>query len=502
MKKIFLLSFMLMAAFCSMKAQEERPMVQTAPGEEKLYNAEFMAFHDLFDPGTLLDNLCYKINFDGNKAYIFNLFSVEDPSIEYVVCDFNDNKISIPTGFVYRDFGYASAFVKRYYKDSEGNWTMDNDNNPVVWNVDADGNIKSADADVMLGLVTIYDGEEDDPWISALFSNFVLQPASISNLELPDNVTDIQSYRRYVNYEYDETWINNVVEVAKDGNDFYFKGLYADPEPMSFNCWIKGTLEGNIITVPNNQLVGADLSGYFVYNAKTDGEFSILEDPVQFTYDAENNKMTTQDWLLTTIQGTMPYLYFPEPELTLFELVEAIPAEPVFVMLSDDHYDWFGTVNLVCLIPYEDVNGNFIDPERITFSVFLDNDEPYVFEPSQYPRFTEPQSVFGFYDHNSYIVNTSSEGYQRHIIYLTTNDFQKVGVRSYYTVNGVRNESSIMWYDRNPDGIENNLIEKEILNVETYDLTGNKVSDTAKGLILKKTTYTDGTIKTVKEFRK
>ena len=499
MKKLFLLTVILFSAVTSISA-ENSPFVSVAPGEQSLFNCAFDAYYYIGDDPTHIENVCYKINFDDNKAYVFNLFSVFDPIAEYIEADIIDNNILIPTGFIYKDLGYALVKVKRFYQDSNNQWIMDNDNNPVVFTINQDGTISENDPDVMIGLITFF--EEDDWMESAIFDNYYFSPSLIDNLELPQNVTDIKTYRRYNEYAEDETYLNYVIEIARDGNDFYFRGLYDYPDTMDILCWVKGSLQGNSIVIPNNQLIGVDLRGYFCYNANTEvdmntGEFILKEEPASFAYDEAKNVMSSEDWLLV-IQGTEPFMYFPAPQLMYFELVEATPADPEILMFDEDWFEWFGTTTLVFLLPYEDTEGNFIDPELITFSLFMDSDTPYVFEPQEYPQFLTPQQEFGFFENNNYVLNSTSDGYQRHLVDLTTNSFDKIGVRSYYTVNNIRKESNIVWYDRNPSGVESLTNNQKITNVEYYDIQGNKVDPNYKGVVICKITYSDGQSKSAK----
>lgn len=206
--------------------------------------------------------------------------------------------------------------------------------------------------------------------------------------------------------------------------------------------------------------------------------------------------------MLITQGRNQPFLYFPAPELTKFDLVEAIPAEPIFVMYDDEWFEYAGTTSFVFLIPYEDEDGNFIDPNRITYSLFMDSDNPYVFEPEEYPALAQPESEFGFYESNAYIMNTGSEGYQRHIAYFTTNSYDKIGVQSYYTVDGKRNASPIMWYDRSGSLVDKVCEDNTVADVQTYDLMGHKINNSSNGVVIKKITYTDGTTSTVKEILK
>ena len=508
MKNLFLL-IVALSFFSSAMAEEVGPVVETAPGKESTYKAEIIAQHFLGDEEVKLDEIFYSINFDGDKAYVYNLFSVSNPEKLYVAADVVNNDIYIPTGFVYKDLGYGKAVVKQIVKDSEGEWVIGNSDDPIVWNIQEDGTIKENDPDVRLGLIFEFNDNDVLAAELCIFDDITLTPSELTGAELPSGVSEISEFRCYVNYELEETYVNKMVQVARDGNDFYFKGLYDDVNnsTMQISCWVKGSLDGGVITIPSGQLAGIDARSYFCYNASTyidweKGEFVMDVKPIRLSYDENTQSMTTEDWLLITQGHDQPFLYFPSPELTKFELVEASPVEPVFVMYDAEWFDYTGTTSFVFLIPYEDTDGNFIDPNRITYSLFMDSNEPYVFDPEEYPAFSKPVSEFGFYESTEYTINTQSEGHQRHIVYFTTNSYDKIGVQSYYTVDGKRNASPILWYDRTGSPVDKTYEDKEISDVRIYDLMGRNISDKSNGVVIKKITYTDGTTSTVKEILK
>lgn len=485
LKKLMLL-FAGLFAVLSVHAQEIRPTVTEAPGEESIYKVECNAVSNRDPQGTNLDELCYRINFNEDKAYILNLFSVMQPLEEYVVADFVDNEISIPTNWIYSTSGkYAYYKVKRFVRNDSGEWEKDNTDTPVVLTRDENGVIRSKDTNVGIGLVEyMADEDENEGYLICCFSKMQFQPTEITGISIPDGAVRY-TYRRFVNYSLEESYINSIIEVAEDGNDFYFKGLFNNPNlVMNTECWVKGTLEGNTITIPSSQLVGIDNRGYFCYNNKTHldmdaGVFVIENSPVTFTYDKETFGMTTTDWLCCTQGREYPYFYFPEVELSKFERVAATPAQPTFVMYYDDNFfDYFGHTRLVFLINYFDQDGNFIDPNNITYSVFVDNDKPYVFTPDLYPELKEPTSEFGFFHSSQHHINTPSEGYQRHIVDFMTNEISKLGVQAYYTIDGVRNASPIMWYEHT--GIEDVTTNSDG-PVEYYNLQGVRITEPAAG---------------------
>lgn len=307
MKKLFLLVASLLVVSSAI-AEEMSPVVETAPGEESIYKADLKAERYIGDNATQLDEILYRINFDGDKAYIYNLFSVSNPENFYIMADVLDKDIYIPTDFIYKDMGYAAAIVKRIVKDSEGVWMIGKSDDPIIWHIQEDGTIKDDDTDVKMGLVLYFYDENDpgkldenDPGMElCIFDDICLSPAEITGLELPSGVTESMDFRCYMNYELDETYMNNMIQVARDGNDFYFKGLYDDVSgsTMQINCWVKGSLEGGVITIPSGQLTGIDARSYFCYNSRTYidweiGMFVIDENPVKFLYDENTQTMTT-----------------------------------------------------------------------------------------------------------------------------------------------------------------------------------------------------------------
>ncbi len=79
---------------------------------------------------------------------------------------------------------------------------------------------------------------------------------------------------------------NKEFQVAFDGNDIYIKGIaFYFPE-----AWVKGTLDGTTLTVPNGQYLGFDDYGDEFLNGE-DGTTQELCDIV-FEYDAANKTLT------------------------------------------------------------------------------------------------------------------------------------------------------------------------------------------------------------------
>ena len=62
----------------------------------------------------------------------------------------------------------------------------------------------------------------------------------------------------------------------------------------------------------------------------------------------------------------------------------------------------------------------------------------------------------------------------------------------------VVNQSNLVWYDVKSAAIDGTENSRAIVSTECYDAMGHRVEPTAKGLIIRRTTYADGTVETMK----
>lgn len=69
----------------------------------------------------------------------------------------------------------------------------------------------------------------------------------------------------------------------------------------------------------------------------------------------------------------------------------------------------------------------------------------------------------------------------------------QVGIQVYYTINGERNASDIVYLEVFPDtGVDELNATKQIANVRFYNMAGQEMAQPS-GMTIKVTTYTDGT---------
>ena len=155
-------------------------------------------------------------------------------------------------------------------------------------------------------------------------------------------------------------------------------------------------------------------------------------------------------------------------------------------------------------LPTTDEDGNPIDQEYLSYSIFTDNDEIFVFDANTYyydiaTDMTEiPYEIWN----NGYDLNGN------YIYFYRTNEGQngeepffkhKIGIRVYYTVDGVRNESPETNYiEVYPDTKVNELnADKTVASVRYFNVAGQEIAQPS-GMTIQVTTYTDGTTSAAK----
>ena len=179
----------------------------------------------------------------------------------------------------------------------------------------------------------------------------------------------------------------------------------------------------------------------------------------------------------------------------LGEAVPAIPANPealdFFDCGSEEGYTRFDfNINLV------DVDGNPINPDYLTYSIFTDEDELFTFDSETYGPlngFEEDMTEipYGF---------SGEDFYLRRVYFYRTNTGDnpmfswRIGIQLNYTVDGVTNKSDIVYlevYDK-PSAVDELNAGKTVSSVKYFNLAGQEMAQPS-GLTIQVTTYSDGT---------
>lgn len=483
-------------------------LVAEPKGEKHVYTATL----DMIQSGTkTLDGLYYELYFDNKDVYIKCLFSgAVYPFDTYIKATLEGNKIIIPTGAHYmndRTWGYGMR-VARVVQDA-GKFVLDQTDEPIVWTV-SDGVITEDDPNAAMALAIMEDFRDpDDPdfvvfhkdEIRYTVDNMKLEPMTEVAPAFPEGV-QTEMVHFFTNYIFDETTVDWMGEMVRDGNDVYIKGLYYE-EPQ---LMLKGTMQGDKVIFPAHQYMGVDWRGYHNYNTvahldMTTYEFVADDEDLVMDWDADAQKLTTTQWMMD-LAGSAPQYYLITPEISVFTPVAAIPATPIFKLFQDYDYSWANYYSLVFDIPMADVDGNFINPDSITYCAYF-NDDLFTFNPGEY-AVDEPMTEIPFhFDNYKDIVFTTADNYTRHFIDIYDKvGVNKVGIQSIYTANGEKNVSDIMWYIIHTTGIDDVDTQANAIKHEYFDISGHRLPAPAAGVNIHRVTYGDGSVKTYKELVK
>ena len=323
---------------------------------------------------------------------------------------------------------------------------------------------------------------------------------------------------------------------AEDGKVYMKNPLMA----MSYDTWVEGTLseDGKTITIPMGQTlyhseyydVDVILSWGSTSEATINWDTYELEvnytpdesvEAAVFTIDGETirlegsegaNELTAEDlaefaatglsaiWAdnhawVQTIEWNTVLTQIPAPD-------PAVPANPEVIEWRDLGNET-GYNRLQFFINPVDVEGNPLDIEQgsLTYSVFTDDDQIFTFDAVHYywdfngAEVTEVpygQYSYNFSPESIFFYRTNAEGYEPFFTW-------RIGMQVYYTVDGVRNASEIVYlevFDK-PSAVGELAAGKDVAGVRYFNMAGQEVAKPS-GMTIQVTTYTDGTTSAVK----
>ena len=191
-------------------------------------------------------------------------------------------------------------------------------------------------------------------------------------------------------------------------------------------------------------------------------------------------------------------------ELPIGQIINIVPAIPANPSIDDwmDGGDEEGNTYLFYTLPTTDVDGNLISPEYLSFSIWIDNgDGPELFtfdaETYSYDLWEDMSEIP--YEVYAYGWDISGIG----CIFYRTNEgdnplfTENIGVQAFYTVDGVKNASDIVWLYPTGTNVNEMTAGKTVANVRFFNVAGQEMAQ-PEGITIKVTTYTDGTTSVAK----
>lgn len=294
-----------------------------------------------------------------------------------------------------------------------------------------------------------------------------------------------------------------------NGNDVYMNLL-----STGYEGWVKGTKDGDKVTFHGDQFMNG--GHYLVFqpfytDGTTDEDNYLITYPcdVVFNYNAEKNSFVpvTEEgkdlYMGTFLQDGGLYNYAYDYLIGKVYDGPAVPADPRNLSMSwSEKYGQY--ILSYSLLPVG-TEGEMLKMENLAYYIYLDG-EQYTLTPDVFVELTEDMDLipYGFTDDWDI---TDGE------IWIAEPLASSLGVQAVYTVDDVTNYSNVVSVDiegnvttvpapqLNPDGISN-VTAKQITSVAIYDAEGRKLDAAQKGVNVVKMVAADGSVKTVKMFKK
>ncbi len=362
-----------------------------------------------------------------------------------------------------------------------------------TFNIAEDGTLTSTDPELLLALA-VKNPDNQEQWVWKGFGDYdiTISPQTDKPLELPVGLTT-------------ETWVwsdpydKGFVNVAFDGNDIYVSGMDREvPE-----AWVKGTIADGKAVFQSGQYMGVDVD-FFYHNYFCGAKIEQIWDPDEeayvyvgtmtdqatFIYDAENKSLTLEGGYMTNSTADRQFPMMPYTEVVVEyqqRNPDAAPAAPYDLLYnfnsdSGEGWVWFQ-------IPDTDVEGNLLDVSKLYYEILFD-DEAQEFtlsdeDSEEYQSTMIPYSYQDWFD--IFIEGTD------HTVYIYTEPQKSVKICSVYiNENNQQLKSEACVYELSST-IDASL-DRNVVNSELFDLQGRRINHPSKGIAIRVTTYSDGTV--------
>ena len=286
----------------------------------------------------------------------------------------------------------------------------------------------------------------------------------------------------------------HLVRVGFSGDDVYVQGVSENNLPAA---WMKGTISGSKLVFPAQCAgQGGSFLLYFCgapgeYVEGDDGYYSWIYDwsdgSMTFDYDAETRSFRTDQTIFLSNSKTSFERgeVFHAPLFRPFVEQPATPADPSVVAFITDYFEMAGLNIAMFDVPLHDTEGRFMDPAKLSYRLYCDDDEPFILYTDEYKYITQDMEEvpYLFSDRNRYIYEKA------YALYVFQTGFDRFGIQSIYRGGGEEHRSNISyWYFNDETGIRNvqddSLEQFDPSQVEIFDLQGRRIGANQKGLVI------------------
>lgn len=365
----------------------------------------------------------------------------------------NNNNSQMNYGFTaVARWNRAHTFLEPYLRATEITFTIDQETGVITQNGD--------EAYILMW-------SQDMKWANYADLQSVYTPISQYVTTIPSNLQKVEMAMHYkVNPENKPLQDANVVltsAIDAENGKFYLAGLLNNNPDAA----IVGSIEGDKIIFPSSQYIGIARNTilYFSGASYTFEDMDMggvvykltrpaYETSITLTRD-ENGAWTAPENMgifltqgLPTEESLKYYMgAFLQPSVSVYNEHPSVPRDPEIVRytqgMTSGGYD---CINLN-IIP-EDVDGGFINPQRIAYQLFTKIDgqvEPYVFYKDEY-QIAEDMTIIPFVFSCRDLSNANDIAVGGTEIYLYQTGFDNIGVQVINYSGGEEHRSNVVWW--------------------------------------------------------
>jgi len=460
--------------------------------------------HDLRQDGTFARVV---FSDDGKTAYFQNIISraatgawvkgnIKGDSIEVPygqLVYWFDNPVNQETGKPEAPYGLQLAGVTMKGAHTEYTATTKGSalflirgDSLVLANTSADLNEKN-----ITGLGLTYTNQYDGEWSYYMDYETVYRQVDDVPVTPPEGVVTER-------YSLTHGIYGHFVDVAFARGNVYIKGVSDDYVP---NAWIRGTLdeETNKIYFPRQvagsyqvymfYFIGADMEKVDDYYG---GQYTYTFNPdstgIVFDYDPQTRSFWTERGLVVNNAKDSLDRFERYPKATFRPYTEkaGTPSAPRILQIDDQFWaHGYKTSMMAMEVPVCDEEGNFMDPSKLAYRLYVDDDEPYNIYKDEYPNIPvdEIEEIPYYFTDNRYLYPKGN------FMYIFQNGFERMGIQSIYYGGGERHETGIYYTVPNSlqdDGVEE-IVNSKSSNGKLFDLSGRQMqhANLTKGLYIK-----------------
>ena len=501
--KIFGAALMMMAATTTTTnaanvTRDAHGIIREQPaGIHRLYMRSGGAtYASVYFQSVTQDGIATEIVFseDGTKAYFKNIIS-HAATDTWVEGNIADGKITVPLGqMVYwfddGNYGLQLAMVEvkgnisTYTSKNKGNVTFTMQGNDLY----LEGTSATPDETIYKGLGLTYTDQYNGEWSYYIDYETVLTYKDVTMLTLPDDLeTSVYSM------EYEQS--GHLVNVGFKDNNVYVQGVSENNIPQA---WWKGTIgdDGKLVFPLQFAQVyltyllyfcGADFEGETTDAGGTTWNYLWTDGSATFDFNREARTFSSEQAVF--INNADDHIergeIFRAPRFRPYTEKAGTPADPS-IYAYIDYFDLAGFSIFMPIVPLLDTEGNFMDPSKVSWQIYIDDDEPFTLYPDEYRYLTEEIDEIPYlFTPEQEVPYARSYIYEKaYGIYVFQTGFNRIGVQSIYRGGGEEHRSNIVYHYFDGDAVNNIVADKPAGTVQHFDLSGRRVTDSHRGLTI------------------